>query len=143
MTNLLNLKFKFKLAKYSISERDKDGAWGVTAKSRKRISDWTPRADVPPVPISPVDGWTRAWLAKRPGVYAGEDDNTLTVYRPRTGKIHAGDDRTFEWAWLIATKELRALLRHDQINLSTIAKHGCGKSKWWATFRRYVDDIYK
>jgi hypothetical protein len=138
VTDYLNLKFKFKLEKYSIAEADSDGYYQETASSRKRIDYWTDaKHDVPPVPLPPGDGkWVAAWIDKRVGgIYAGEDDKIITVFAWRNGR--------WQWTWLIATKELRALLRHDKINLSTIAKHQCGKGKWWFTFRRYVDEIYK
>lgn len=143
VTDLLNFKFRFKLPKYSISEKDKDGAWRVTASQRKRLSEWMPRGDVPPVPLPAVSGWTAAWLNKKVGgVYAGEDDRMLTVIRPRKGTVYAGE-KLWEWAWMTDTTAIRALLRHDKINLSTIAKVQCGKGKWWLTLRSYVDDIYK
>jgi hypothetical protein len=153
VSDWLNIKVHFRLQKYNVSTRDADGAWGITETNRKRIADWTPRrgggSDVPPVPIaeSPDAGWARCWVAKeRGGVYAGEDDGISTVMMENTGggtQEHTGRSEPWVWTWLIATAQLRTLLRHDKINLSTIAKQGCGSSRWWFTFSRYVKDIYK
>lgn len=146
LVDWMNFKFRFELSKYSISTRDQDGAWSVTASQRKRIADWTARGDdVPPVPTAPAEaGWTRCWVAKqRGGVYAGEDDGIITVIRPvvRDGPVYAGEG--WEFTWLIATKELRALLRHDKIDLSTIARQQCGDGRWYWVSRKYADEVYK
>lgn len=147
LVDWFNIKIHFRLQKYNVSTRDADGAWSVTESKRKRIADWTPRKDnPPPVPIADAEaGWAKCWVAKqRGGVYAGEDDGISTVLMDNRGnQEHTGSSADWVWTWLIATKQLRTLLRHDKINLSTIAKQGCGDSRWWFTLPRYVKDIYK
>lgn len=77
--------------------------------------------DAPPVPLSKVDGYTRGWLKKqRANVYDSDQVYELLLPEFRGGR----------WAWLVETRDLRTMLREDQIDISTIAKAQCKDGSW-------------